>query len=201
MSASAELSLHTRPIERLPADVAVAGFFADDRPLRGGAGRLDWRLCGRVSDLLLAGRMAGERGEAVLVPAMGVIAAQRVLVLGLGARADFSVVAAQHAMREACERCLVLGLRDLAIAPLGIAADDFPRHAQAIVGGLAESLANDAPLRVRMPVRATDAERAFQALETALQVSGESGIRLQPGTPVPGPAPALRGTGAGPPRV
>jgi len=201
MSASAEISLHTRPIERLPAAVAVAGFFADDRPLRGGAGRLDWRLRGRASDLLLAGRISGERGDAVLMPSMGVIVAQRVLLLGLGERADFSVGAAQQAMVEACKRCLVLGLSELAIAPLGIVADDFPRHAQAIVAGIAESLAGEAQLCVRMPVPANDAERAFQALETAVQVSGVSGLRLQPGTLVPGQASALRGPGLDAPRI
>jgi len=201
VSAIAELSLHTRPIERLPAEIAVAGFFSDDRPLRGGAGRMDWRLCGRVSELLLSGRMLGVRGEAVLVPSMGALLAERVLVLGLGPRAGFSVAAAQDAMREACERCRLLGLRDLAIAPLGIAADDFPRHAQAIVGGLAESLVDDEAVRVRMPVRTVDADRALQALETAVQASGVSGIRLQRPTSAGSNSDVLRGQALHPPRI
>jgi hypothetical protein len=58
-------------------------FFADERPLRGAAGLADWRLCGRLSRMLLAGRVDGGFGEATLLPANGL--PFRTLVLyGLG---------------------------------------------------------------------------------------------------------------------
>ena len=59
MSGSLRLCVDTSPFERVPADLAVAGFFSDERPLRGAAGRADWRLCGTISELLVSGRMRG----------------------------------------------------------------------------------------------------------------------------------------------
>ena len=50
------------------AEIAVAGFFQDHRPLRGGAARVDWRLCGLLSELLMSGELEGRRDEAVLMP-------------------------------------------------------------------------------------------------------------------------------------
>ena len=43
-------------------------FFADERPLRGAAGLCDWRLCGRLSRMLHAGRVRGAWGETTLYP-------------------------------------------------------------------------------------------------------------------------------------
>ena len=59
------------PIERTRVEVAIVTFFEDDRPLRGSAGRADWRLCGQLSRLVSEGRIQGRRGEAVLVPTRG----------------------------------------------------------------------------------------------------------------------------------
>ena len=44
-----QLALAPGPIERIRADVAVVPLFAGERPLRAAAGRVDWRLCGRLS--------------------------------------------------------------------------------------------------------------------------------------------------------
>ena len=80
------LALAEVAIERVPADVAVVALFADERPLRGAAGRLDWRLCGRLSRLVAAGRLSGQSGEAVLTPGGGGVRARAVVGLGLGSR-------------------------------------------------------------------------------------------------------------------
>ena len=68
------------------ADLAVVPLFANERPLRAAAGRVDWRLCGRLSHLFAEGRLSGAVGEAVLLPGGGGICAPRVLGLGAGAR-------------------------------------------------------------------------------------------------------------------
>ena len=79
-----QLGLAPGPIERVRADVAVVPLFANERPLRAAAGRVDWRLCGRLSHLFAAGRLAGAVGEAVLIPGGGGISAPRILGLGAG---------------------------------------------------------------------------------------------------------------------
>jgi len=75
------IEVEGEPLSRLAAEVAVAGFFRDQRPLRGGAGLADWRLCGWVSGLVGAARLAGEWGEA----ARGAL--ERILALGAGVAA------------------------------------------------------------------------------------------------------------------
>src|SRR4051812_50168900 len=49
-------------------EALVLPFFSDERPLRGAAGLCDWRLCGRLSRLLLGGRGRGNWGETTLYP-------------------------------------------------------------------------------------------------------------------------------------
>ena len=72
--------------ERLAAELLVAPFFASERPLRGAAGRVDWRLCGLLTEQILGGGLTGASSEATLVPSGGRLKAPRVLLLGLGSR-------------------------------------------------------------------------------------------------------------------
>jgi hypothetical protein len=75
-------------IERIAVDLVVAPIFEGERPLRGAAGRIDWRLCGRLSHLCAAGRLSGGLDSAVLILAGGGVRAPRVLGVGLGRRED-----------------------------------------------------------------------------------------------------------------
>lgn len=211
MSATAQIELVHRPLERVSADLVVVGLFSDDRPLRGGAARVDWRLCGLISSLLMNGDLTGQCGEAVLMPSPGSLRAPRLLLLGLGERAKFRMASAQDVMRDAAARCLDLALRRLAVAPIGIASDDFARHAPAVVGGLAAGLEDSKgvlELRLVMPAQETD--RALQALETAMRSHAFPAISLRgaertaargsagPRTPAHGEVTSPRGRSASP---
>jgi hypothetical protein len=66
-----------------PPELLVLPFFVDERPLRGAAGLVDWRLCGRLSKLLLAGKVAGGLGETTLFP-VGRLPFRKVLLFGMG---------------------------------------------------------------------------------------------------------------------
>jgi hypothetical protein len=63
---------------------AMAVFVGPERPLQWLAGYVDWRLCGGLSRAILGGLFAGERGEALLLPSGGRVAAPRIFCLGLG---------------------------------------------------------------------------------------------------------------------
>jgi hypothetical protein len=53
--------------DRCPGgDALVVPLWTDVRPLRGAAGLLDWRLNGRLSQLLREGRVEGATGEKLL---------------------------------------------------------------------------------------------------------------------------------------
>jgi cytosol aminopeptidase family protein len=118
-----QLALAPAAIERVRADLAVVPLFEGERPLRAAAGRVDWRLCGRLSHLFAARRLSGAVGEAVLIPGGGGIFAPRVLGLGAGKREQIDAVAWSGWVGDALERAralaaarAVLALPELEIA-------------------------------------------------------------------------------------
>lgn len=70
--------------DRMAGDVVAGFFFEDQRPLRGAAALLDWRLNGVLTDLLLSGAASGTPGEHVLVRSNGKLQAPWVLFAGGG---------------------------------------------------------------------------------------------------------------------
>lgn len=78
-----------RAIDEASAEVIACAIFGDERPMRGLAGLLDWRLAGRLSALAKSGFIRGDADEVVLVPGRPHLPFEKILVLGLGARASF----------------------------------------------------------------------------------------------------------------
>ncbi len=77
-------------LDALQAECLLLTSFIDDRPLRGLAGHVDWRLCGRLSGYMQADFVDLELGRALLLPLPGVRLPQRLLMLvGMGRRAEF----------------------------------------------------------------------------------------------------------------
>jgi hypothetical protein len=105
--------------EETGGDALVLTFFRDERPLRGAAGLVDWRLCGRLSRLIKQGRMRGERGETLLMPPGRRLPYERLILFGLGTANPFGddvfrghVRRIRHVMRRA-------GIHDFALQPPG----------------------------------------------------------------------------------
>lgn len=182
MSALLSIEIVCQPLERIDAELAVAGFFSDQRPLRGPASRADWRLCGLVSEMIGQGKLNGRRGDAILLPSLDRLYAPRVLLLGLGQRSKFGLRAARTATREAVARALELRVESLALPPLGIAPDDFPRHATVVMEGALEALgaegARQDHLRLRLGFESSQAGRASSALEAAAETRGVEHVAL-----------------------
>ena len=57
----------------------------DERPLRGTAGFADWRMCGKLSRVLLQGLFQGDPSENLLLPSEGRLAIPRIFAFGSGA--------------------------------------------------------------------------------------------------------------------
>lgn len=76
-------------VDALRYEAVALPFFEDERPLRGAAGLCDWRLCGRLSRLLLRGRVTGALGEVTLVPARPRLPFDKLLLFGSGPRETF----------------------------------------------------------------------------------------------------------------
>jgi hypothetical protein len=99
-----------RRLDALKCEALVIPFFSDERPLRGAAGLVDWRLCGRLSKLLVNGRLRGERGDKVLLPAAPRLPFDKLFLFGTGERAAFDETTLRETMTvmfETLERARV----------------------------------------------------------------------------------------------
>lgn len=102
------------------ADAIALCFFADERPLRGAAGLADWRLGGRLSRLLKAGKLTGAAGETTMLPpARGRLTFPRVVLFGLGESAGFDEPRFREAVRRIRAVLAKAGVKRYAVQPPG----------------------------------------------------------------------------------
>ena len=169
-----QLALAPGPIERIRADVAVVPLFAGERPLRAAAGRVDWRLCGRLSHLLAAGRLSGAVGEAVLIPGGGGMCAPRVLGVGAGERDRIDAALFERWVDDALARARGLAARRAVIA--------LPELAIALgerLGVLAKSVARiELPAVVEIAPEPIDTPGAVDWLRGAARKSRLEGLEI-----------------------
>jgi hypothetical protein len=99
-----------------PADLLAIGLWSDVRPLRGAAGLLDWRLCGKLSTLIVAGKVNGAADEQTLMPGAHRLIWKLVLAVGLGPRAEFSEPKFSRVIRRILKTMSGLKLGSLALA-------------------------------------------------------------------------------------
>lgn len=179
MRSAIEVLLTSRPLERIESEIAVAGFFADDRPLRSGAARADWRLCGGLSRRIERGDLSGKSGEALLIGCGRALRSPRLMLVGLGDRHSFDQMRATDEMRAALERCLLLRCTHVAMSPLGLAPDDLPRHATALVEGIREAWREtDLALRLRICVPRSELAGVLKAFDVAGRAAGIDGFSV-----------------------
>ena len=160
--------------ERVRADLLVVPVFSDERPMRGAAGRADWRLCGRLSQLLAGGRLVGHPGEAVLAASFGGLAAPLVLALGAGERKRFDAQGLQAFAGEAVRRALALRVPTLALQMPGETAEGagLGEREERLLFGAADALATrpaGRPAEIRLIVLVSEDElpRALALLRTS----------------------------------
>ena len=124
-------------------DLLAVYIWQDVRPLRGAAGLLDWRLCGKLSGLIQSGRLDGGEGEQLLLPTAGRLPWRVAMVMGLGPRACFSGARFRAAVSRLVAAARGIGVRELALAPPGRDVEALPaRRAMDLI--LAELRAKEA---------------------------------------------------------
>ena len=181
--ASIVVELDDKPLERVPADLVVVGFSPDDRPLRGSAGRADWRLCGELWRLVTSRRLNGMLGQAALLSAAGSLRSPLLLVLGLGHRAELAIEPWRDLGRDVVRRALDLRVNRVALGLASDAANLGPEGTRALFGGaLVAAAERGAGLRLAIVGEGAPARLAeLRPLEQAKQPAGAS-LRL-PETP------------------
>ena len=125
------------------ADLGLLPVFADERPLLGLSGFVDWRSSGRLTGLLRSGLCTGALGERVLLPGRSNLPVDRVVLLGLGARDDFDVARAGEMGGELVSIARDLHAREVIVAvPSALAERDAT---EALFAALAQALAQPPP--------------------------------------------------------
>lgn len=71
------------------AELCACSVFSDERPFKGVAGLLDWRLGGTLSALAKQGFLSGRAGEAVMLPGRPRLPFDKLVLFGLGPRGEF----------------------------------------------------------------------------------------------------------------
>jgi hypothetical protein len=89
-----------RRLDDTAVELCACGLWRDERPPRGLAALLDWRLGGRLTALMKRDFVRGELGEALLVPGKPHVPFEKLLLVGVGDRAAFD----EGVFRRAVER-------------------------------------------------------------------------------------------------
>jgi hypothetical protein len=134
------LTVQMHTIDKLETDALIVGFHEDIRPLKGGAGALDWLLCGALSRLIIQRKITGAVGDVALLTSKGKVPADKIFMIGLGPRAGSSAETLRNAARTAAASAAGAGVAHAALDcfPLGNVPSDEA------LGALREGLAEGA---------------------------------------------------------
>jgi len=102
-------------LDALDVESLALGLTTNVRPLLGLCGFVDWRMCGRLSKLILAGTVTGSAGEKVLVPTMGMLKPYRLFLFGWGL-SDKLADGATDRMKWMVDVLVAAGVEKVAIA-------------------------------------------------------------------------------------
>jgi hypothetical protein len=162
-----------RRLDDANVEVCACTLWSDERPLRGVAALLDWRLGGRLSALLKSGFVTGADGETLLVPGKPQLPFEKVLLLGLGPRAAFDDATFRRAVLRMASSLEGLRVRRAVVelpGRAGGAVDPEQAITMALecVGASPEHdawwLVEDAASQKRVEQRAADERRRVRAV-------------------------------------
>ena len=175
-----ELSLFPGSVVEAPADTILVPVPEDERPLRGDAGLVDWRLCGLISAQLRSGYVSGQLGEAALLPGARPLSPSRLLLVGTGsAPARGGSRPILRAMRSAAGKLLMMRSPAALLALPG--AIDFADDAVSLLRGLVHGLAenqSDLGLHIILPDGAQKERALLSALGEVVPGAHSWGVSL-----------------------
>jgi len=174
-----ELSLFPGSVVEAPADTILVLVPEDERPLRGDAGLIDWRLCGLISEHLRSGYVTGQLGEAVLLPGDIPLSPSRILLVGAGAGTARGGRPVLRAMRSAAAKLLMMRSPVALLACPGSIdfCDEAVSLLRGLVHGLAESQSEDG-LHIVLPAGASKERALVAALSEVVPGAHSWGVAL-----------------------
>ena len=157
---------------RVRVDLGVLPVFEDERPLQGLAAFLDWRSGGALTSLVRSGWWSGRAGESVLLPGRRDHPVRRLVLVGLGRRADMSDEQARQAVGRATQVARRLCPEDVLFAmPGGLDERDRVEAAFAgLLSGLHADSADPPPPSPPAPEAASEEPETPTSTEYLLPV-------------------------------
>jgi leucyl aminopeptidase len=114
-----KVSVAVATLASVEADALVVGLYAEEPKLRAAVAGLDRPLGGQLADVLGAERFQAKPGQVTHVHTGGRLPARRVVVVGLGKRAELTLEAVRRAASAGLRRARELGARVVAVETLG----------------------------------------------------------------------------------
>ena len=183
MRAALTVELQAGPIERIRTDLVIVGFAPEDRPLRRGAGRADWRLCGGLWNLISSEKLSGALGEAALLSAGGSLRSPLLLAVGLGARDELAVEVWRELGRDTTTRALGLRAESAVLDLAADAADAGSDATRALFCGAAIAV-SEHHAQLRLVLTGDDAAERLAELRALPERELPSGVDLRLSDPL-----------------
>lgn len=149
-----------RRLDELQSEALFLTLYEDQRPLRGVAGWVDWRMCGLLSRLVLRGCLTGRFGEVVLVPGRPKLAFDKVFAFGAGSAEGMDIGRVEAVVRRMLQAAVKAKVRAPTLVLPGRSPPTVPA-ADAMTALLAASADAAGPEDVVL-VEDADAQRAME---------------------------------------
>ena len=110
-----DVNVILKDIRNIETEALIVGFYEDVRPLKGLAGKLDWLLCGSLSDLILNNKLSGSLGEVALLASRGKVPAMKIFMVGLGPKGGSYPSSLRNAARIAAASAVGAGVTNAVV--------------------------------------------------------------------------------------
>jgi leucyl aminopeptidase len=114
-----KITVTVGPLASAECDALVVGLYAEEPKLRDAVAKLDRAIGGQLADVLAAERFQGKPAQVTYVHTGGRLPARRLVVVGLGKRADLTLETVRRAASAGLRRARELGAKIVAIETLG----------------------------------------------------------------------------------
>jgi leucyl aminopeptidase len=133
-----DIKVQRGSIEATPADVIIVNLFEGVEVPAGATGAVDKALNGAITDVIRSGDYRGKLNELSVLYARGALPATRVIVVGLGKVADFSLDRVRQAAAWSARRARDLGCKSIVTVAHGAGTGqiDAASAAQAVAEGV-----------------------------------------------------------------
>ena len=111
-----KLRVSAERVDMVETEVLALFFFHDERPLKGAAGLVDWKMNGALSNLIINEISSGVSGESTLVLPGKRINCQKILLFGLGSSKDCASEALKETTGKLLEQLLKINCSDFCVA-------------------------------------------------------------------------------------